>query len=118
MLERALEQEVPTSLTIRKHPAKTGDLIYNFMGLLVLPLIVALMKPFAEVTKFACLEQNTSASYVLPMLHSLRTIHTQVNDSDSDVIKKMKNILAQQLKSRWTETLECCLMISTILDPR
>jgi hypothetical protein len=116
MLERALEQERAVSSTLKDHGHES--LLYNSLELGLLPQVVEALKPFAQICKFACMEDNMSISYILPMLNSLKNKHCAIQLTDLPSIKSMKNTIATGLVTRWEDTVHSPLMLATIMDPR
>lgn len=79
----------------------------------------AFLQPLKNMTTYMCSEEMPTSSIILPLLHSLvgANGHLRPREGDSPVVAKMKEVMSDDLKSRYSEQKEM-LNIITALDPR
>ncbi len=91
MLERALEQKGPVSLTLKDHGKE--NLLFTVQELILLSQAVIALQSFAQAGKFSYLEDNISLSYIQSMLNSLKNKYCLIKKYDFHSIKLFKDVI-------------------------
>ncbi len=76
------------------------------------------MKPFKEVTLFACKDKFPSLAIVIPMLQTLKNKHCNPKQEDHCLIATIRATMRSELVQRYGDYKEGDAMIASVLDPR
>lgn len=117
MLSRYIELHPSVYTALNELKMKDLLKVMNNIDIDVLEKIVAILKPFKEVTVIMSSESCSSISLIRPLIHQLlKTVKPLPDDSDEPVIHQAKAYIYHDLEKRY---LNCPLLdICTYMDPR
>ena len=125
MLERLCEQRrVITDILLDDKFTKKGDthLLLKDHEWEVISDLVNVLKDFTKVTAYMSTETNVSCSQIYPIVCGLLNTSLRIENSDSQLVRKVKETIADELNRRYqptsSEIFGSTAAFSTILDPR
>ena len=125
MLERLCEQRhVVTDILLDDKLTKKGDsqLLLKDNEWEVIAELSNVLKDFTKVTAYMSTETNVSCSQIYPIVCGLLNTSLKVDNSDSQLVRKVKDTIAEELNCRYqptsAEIFDSTAALAPILDPR
>ena len=117
MASRVLEQQQPLCATLLE--LHRGDLMPSDSEFSALECYRAIMKPLVDITEAIGAQKWVTISTIRPLLHKLLKIHLKLSpESDSHLVKAMKEAISSDLTARYTGRKQEIITIAAFLDPR
>jgi zinc finger BED domain-containing protein 1 (E3 SUMO-protein ligase ZBED1) len=98
---------------------RTGDLEITFVDRVMLRECLTVLTPLHQLTDSLCGEKNVTVSSIIPTLDTLYSETMAESDSDTELVKNMKEQAKIKLRSKYDDdSVMRLLMMCTVLDPR
>ncbi|XP_067653594.1 E3 SUMO-protein ligase ZBED1-like [Haliotis asinina] len=78
--------------------------------------VIRLLKRMKDMTTMLCTEESPTVSMIMPLMHQLKGA-LSAKDSDAPAVRKMKQIMKEDLHDRYTDQSDI-LYVASALDPR
>ena len=117
MLERIQEQQAAIAAVLME--GHNTHLIPDGEEWITIDGLISVLKPFQNATEAMSGERYSTISTVKPLLFKLLKVTLEVTDSDSQTIKRIKEVVSSDLQHRYSEKcIKQLLNVATYLDPR
>ena len=118
MLTSILDSDEAIASVLRSE-IKSTSLLLTPEDVINLRSIQKVLAPWKKLTVFMSAEQYPTISFVAPSLHKLLSTALKSSEDDSELIKKMKKAMSDDLKTTYRdENVKMMLNTAALLDPR
>ena len=118
----APDYKVPSRNTVKSQKKGDTHLLLKDHEWEVISDLVNVLKDFTKVTAYMSTETNVSCSQIYPIVCGLLNTSLRIENSDSQLVRKVKETIADELNRRYqptsSEIFGSTAAFSTILDPR